>query len=85
MFNCEELTQLYLKMSTRNQEELIAKSIDDLVDSTTNSANEKCSRIQQAFVRLFGKAEAQTYIIQGKRGEPKKVAIDRDLVQWKTE
>jgi len=56
------------------------KSIEDIVDSTKNSVNEKCSRIRAAFVSQFNDNLAQNYYITGYAGKPKKIALDRSLV-----
>ena len=56
------------------------QSIDDLVDSTGNSINEKCSRIRAAFVSRFSDDLAKNYYITGSSGQAKYIPLDRGLV-----
>ncbi len=44
--------------------------------------NEKCARIREAFVGQFDEHFAKNYYIDGKRGEPKKISLPRELVKW---
>ena len=55
-------------------------SIDDLVDSTKNSINEKCSRIREAFVKAFDEEVAENYIVTGKARTPKGITLPRTLI-----
>ena len=43
---------------------------------------QKCARIRGAFVGQFDNHIAKYYYIDGRRGEPKKIALPRDLVVW---
>ena len=49
-----------------------------------NSINEKCARIRGAFVGQFDNHIAKHYYIDGLRGEPKRIALPRELVVWET-
>ena len=40
------------------------------------------SRIKKAFKDIVDDRIAQFYYIKGQAGEPRKIAIDRDLVIW---
>ena len=88
MFSClhvyrRELLQLYELISGRNNREEVRRSIDDVTDPTrSNSINEKCSRIKQAFLREFDDSIAHNYYITGERGETKKILLPRELVTW---
>lgn len=75
-----ELHDLYRYISNREIEENIFKSIGDITDPTKNSINEKCSRIREAFLKHFDTTYAQYYYITGKRGEPKRITLPRELV-----
>ena len=75
-----ELHDLYMLVGNREIEENIFNSIADITDPTKNSINEKCARIREAFLRHFDTNYAQYYYITGKRGEPKKVTLPRELV-----
>jgi len=75
-----DLINIYKQISGRENLDDIAKSIDDVVNPTLNSINEKCSRIREAFISKFDESIAQYYFITGKRGEPKKIVLDRNLL-----
>jgi hypothetical protein len=51
-----------------------------MTDATSNSINEKCSRIKEAFVSKVDERIAESYYITGSRQEPKRVILDRNLV-----
>lgn len=78
----DELLHLYSLISGRDNPEEIRKSIDDVTDPTSNSINEKCSRIKQAFLREFDDSIARNYYITGERGETKKILLPREKVTW---
>lgn len=77
----KELSELYRTISPREDMEKMEKSINDIVDSTKNSVNEKCSRIKAAFVSQFNDNLAYNYYISGFAGNPKEIRLDRSLVQ----
>ena len=77
-----ELLEIYKHVGNREIEENILHSIGEITDPTKNSINEKCSRIREAFLKHFDAAYAQYYYITGKRGEPKKITLPRELVDW---
>ena len=95
LFKClsdyrEELYNIYVdirKKSNNNgahlSEEKIRQSIEALTNPLSNSINEKCARIRQAFTLQFDESLAESYFIDGNRGEPKKIPLDRKLVEWK--
>lgn len=95
LFKClsdyrEELYDIYVdirKKSNNNgahlSEEKIRQSIEALTNPLSNSINEKCARIRQAFTLQFDESLAESYFIDGNRGEPKKIPLDRKLVEWK--
>jgi hypothetical protein len=78
----KELTAIYNKVSNRSIVEAMEKSIDDVVDPMSNSINEKCARIREAFISCFDERLANRYFVVGKRGEPKKVTLPRELITW---
>ncbi len=77
-----ELSCLYSSVSGRDDMGQIEASISSLIDPLNNSVNEKCSRIKRAFTKAFSKHLARYYYIDGKGGQPKSIALDRDLVFW---
>lgn len=77
-----ELLSMYELISGRDNREDIRRSIDDVTDPTRNSINEKCSRIKQAFLRVFDDTIARNYYITGERGEAKKILLPQDMIVW---
>ncbi len=77
-----ELLSIYELISGRDNREDIRRSIDDVTDPTRNSINEKCSRIKQAFLRVFDDSIARNYYITGERGEAKKILLPQDMIVW---
>lgn len=77
-----ELMDIYKQLTNRVVEIGIRKSIRDLTDPTKNSINEKCSRIREAFLKEFDDSIAHNYYVTGQYGEPKKIALPRELVEW---
>ena len=67
-----------LKLNGMN--ERVLQSIEDVTNPLLNSINEKCARINGAF--QFDEKLARHYYIEGKRGEPKRIVLPRNLVVW---
>ena len=78
----EELTKIYSDVRPWGLSERALQSIEDVTNPLLNSINEKCARIRGAFVGQFDDHLARHYYIDGRRGEPKKIALSRDLVVW---
>ena len=78
----KELTEIYLQLKPNGLTDRVRKSIEDVTDPTLNSINEKCARIRAAFILQFDEYFAKNYYIDGLRGQPKKIALPRDLVIW---
>ena len=76
----EELLGIYYRLSNRTDVDKMEQSVDELVDSTRNSINEKCSRIRAAFVSRFSDDLAKNYYITGRYGQAKYIPLDRRLV-----
>ena len=68
------------EVGNRVVERNVRNSIRDITDPTNNSINEKCARIREAFLKHFDTPYAKNYYITGKRGEPKKITLPRELV-----
>jgi len=77
----DELIEIYKKVSVRTDMDQIKKSISDLTDIRSNSVNEKCSRIKEAFLLKFDDFIAQNYYITGGRNEHKSVRLNPALLQ----
>jgi hypothetical protein len=58
------------------------KSIDDLIDMTNPSLNQKCARIRQAFRQSIDEKLASYYYIQGNNGEAKCILLPKNLIQF---
>ena len=78
----EELTRIYAILKPTAMTERTLQRIEDVTNPTLNSINEKCARIRAAFVGQFDEYMARSYYVDGQRGEPKKIALSRDLVVW---
>lgn len=79
----DELLSIYKKITNRDDIEAMQKSIENLVDPTENSINEKSSRIRSAFMKAFDENVAMHYYITTVETAviPNKViALDRELV-----
>lgn len=94
LFKCladyrEELYDIYVDIRSKMDkpahlsEEKIRQSVEALTNPLSNSINEKCARIRQAFTLQFDESIAKVYAIDGAWGEPKKIALDRKLVEWR--
>jgi len=77
----DEILDIYLKFTERGLLDDISKSIDALTDPLDNSIHEKFSKIKSAFIKKFHDSLASYYYISGAKNEPKKIAIDRNLVE----
>jgi uncharacterized protein (DUF1810 family) len=78
----KELTDLYQRIKPFGLNERAIRSIEDVTNPLLNSINEKCSRIRAAFLSEVDSSLLEQYIISGKSGEGKKIALSRDLVVW---
>lgn len=78
----KELTSLYDKVRPWGLTDRTLQSIEDVTNPLLNSINEKCARIKKAFLGLMDSSVAEQYYIKGTRGEPKGIALPRDLVIW---
>ena len=77
-----ELLGLYCRCAGRVADEEVRQSVDKLTDPLSNSLNEKCSRIREAFLREMDDSIACYYYITGSRATPKGIQLDRELVEW---
>ena len=84
-----ELYDIYLKVRACStspasiSDEKIRKSICDVTNPLLNSINEKCARIREAFISRFDDSMAVYYYVTGRRGEPKRIALPRRMVELK--
>ena len=78
----EELTRIYNQLKPSGLTDRAIQSIEDVTNPMLNSINEKCARIRAAFVGQFDDYMAKSYYVDGQRGEAKKIALPRNLVEW---
>ena len=77
-----ELTKIYSEVRPWGLTDRALQSIEDVTNPLLNSINEKCSRIRAIFQAEVDDSLLDQYIIIGKSGEAKKIALPRDLVIW---
>ena len=78
----DEILQYYLGITGRDDVEKIQGSVQKLLDPFGNGLNVCFSRIKKAFRDVVGDRIARFYYVDGRYGEPRKIALDRDLVIW---
>lgn len=85
----EELYDIYVAIRScqdkpsPQSEKRIRQSIESVTNPLSNSINEKCARVRAAFVSQFDESISSAYYIDGNRGEAKRIALDRSLVEWR--
>ena len=77
-----ELMDLYQGVSGRNDREELQHSIDRLIDPKDNSIHEKASNLAAALSKYFNPGMVGRYTLSGKAGAPKRIRLDRSLVEW---
>ena len=77
-----ELTALYGGISGRNDREEQERSIDRLIDPRDGSIHENASKLAAALAKYFRPEQLPAYTLTGKAGAPKRIRLDRDLVEW---
>jgi hypothetical protein len=78
----EELMGLYARVLGRA--ELTDKqkaSVERLCDPWDNSINEKLSRIRKSFCAEVHESVANSYVVQGSRGEDRYIPLDEELIE----
>lgn len=76
----DELMKIYAKVSNLSSGDAQREAVEALVDPFQNTINVTCSRVKEAFVSRFNNDLADYYVISGKRGEAKKIKLNRGLV-----
>ena len=76
----DELMKIYGKVSNLSDGDAQREAVEALVDPFQNTINVACSRVKEAFVSRFNNDLADYYVISGKRGEAKKIKLNRGLV-----
>lgn len=78
----DELMSIYKTLCDTRTEKEMRDSVYAVTNPCSNSINEKCSRIRQAFIAKIDEQLASHYYINGKRGEPKGIKLDRTMITW---
>ncbi len=78
----DELLSIYREISLREKPDDVVESIQAMTNPLNNSVNEKCSRIRAAFLMLVAEELAEEYFITGRKGEVKRIRLDRGLVEF---
>ena len=77
-----ELKDIYNLVRPQGLTDRAEKSIINATNPVQNSINEKCARIRKAFSCVLPHRLVKYYAISGKRGEVKKVSLQRDRICW---
>ena len=78
----EELADIYHLMKRKTQvKKKVERSIIDVTDPLNHSIIEKCARIRNVFQQI---TPCEEYVITGEKGEVRRIALDRELVEWET-
>ncbi len=78
----DELLGIYRALNPIGGTKRQLQSIQAVTNPMSNSINEKCAQIREAFIKQFDDRLAQNYYITGKRGEPKRIMLAPSLVVW---
>ena len=78
----DEMMDLYMGISGRHDRDEMEHSIDRLIDPKDNSIHEKASNLASALSRYFSPDRLHAYTLYGKAGKPKRIRLDRNLVEW---
>lgn len=78
----DELAELYLKFRGGELSDRENQSVLDVTNPFNNSINEKCARIREAFLSKFDEHLARYYYIDGHKGEPKRISLPANLIEW---
>ena len=77
-----ELMDLYRGVTRRPSGPELERSIDRLTDPKDNSIHEKAAKLAAALARYFPPERLPAYTLTGKAGAPKRIRLDRSLVEW---
>jgi hypothetical protein len=78
----DELLSIYRNVTIHEDIDRAKGSIRAMTNPLDNSVNEKCSRIRTAFLNVIADDLAQNYYVTGERAKPKKIILDRSLVEF---
>lgn len=78
----QELAAIYTRLRGGDLNAKEQQSIKLVTNPLDNSINEKCARIREAFLLKINDDLTESYMVNGKRGEPKRIALSKSMVQW---
>ena len=78
----EEILGYYMSITGRTHAWLCRRSVHNHLDPFGNNINVSLSRIKKAFKDIVGDKIAKFYYVDGTYAEPRKIALDRNLVIW---
>ena len=80
-----EIGALYHRFSNFGSIEEIEESLNLLLDPLENNLNETLSRIRSTIKRTLGPRISPNYQIIGSRGEPYRINLDAELIQFESQ
>jgi hypothetical protein len=80
----KELEVIYGIIRPQGLTKRAENSIMNVTNPVQNSINEKCARIRRAFTEAIPHRLLRYYTISGKRGEAKRITLQRDRINWET-
>ena len=78
----DELAGIYQELRGGELSDREERSVLDVTSPLSNSINEKCARIREAFLDKFDEHLARYYYVDGRKGEPKRIALPDNLIEW---
>lgn len=78
----DELVGIYQELRGGELSDREERSVLDVTSPLSNSINEKCARIREAFLDKFDQHLARYYYVDGRKGEPKRIALPNNLIEW---
>ena len=78
----DELLDLYKGVTRRPSGPELERSVDRLVSPRDNSIHEKAANLAATLARYFRPEQLPAYTLTGKAGTPKRIRLDRTLVEW---
>lgn len=79
----KELIEMYWKLKPNSDEAMVRKRIGELLNLPNNSLHEKIAKINKIFKDEIGDKIAKFYQIMGSAGQPYRINLSKDLVQFK--
>jgi hypothetical protein len=78
----DEVRELYQKLNPNLDTQKLEESIEALVSPLSQSLSEKIAKIKIKLNNLLGPRLAEYYVISGGSSQPRRIGVDRGLVEW---